>query len=285
MTAEYTDSEIRQRESNIHPRDQDPTPRHLKKQRITEHERQSTRRRSLFHQDFAPPNPVSAKRRPWTFQEDAALVDYVALYYSSEHGSSQWPSMHNTEFWSCCAAAVSEKTGEHRREGNACRTRVSKTLQGRFKTIDDAENHFNISYMDDFSAVMNTWLQPTSTPKKASASPFPSSPMAAFSPIKFTNPTQSRGEYFNNTLVGFTKLSTKQKISLLTQLFQQYLIENVSSELVPPFVPLDSIDLLSKALQTLKSHEQENTVYHLTKALGVKRQDSAMPGDFLSYQM
>ena len=43
----------------------------------------------------------------WSDRETAALVEYIALFHSSnEDPSSVWPSSKNDEFWGKCADAV-----------------------------------------------------------------------------------------------------------------------------------------------------------------------------------
>jgi hypothetical protein len=47
---------------------------------------------------------------PWTRQELAALVQYIALYHDATCSTSVWPVHKRTTFWDGCASAISDVT-------------------------------------------------------------------------------------------------------------------------------------------------------------------------------
>ena len=54
----------------------------------------------------------------WSDQEMAALVEYIALFHSSnEDPSSIWPTFKNEEFWGKCADAVNCYNSDKKRTG------------------------------------------------------------------------------------------------------------------------------------------------------------------------
>ena len=47
----------------------------------------------------------------WNDLEISALIQYVALYHSSEDGTSVWPVHKRQDFWENCAKAVMQCSG------------------------------------------------------------------------------------------------------------------------------------------------------------------------------
>ncbi|XP_070543899.1 uncharacterized protein [Ptychodera flava] len=90
-----------------------PTPRKNKKIKCTEGEEttgtSTSRRRSLFTEHLVPPITTKRACRKWTTDEDKALVQYIALYHSTD-SKSVWPTTHDMVFWSKCAEAISAVT-------------------------------------------------------------------------------------------------------------------------------------------------------------------------------
>ncbi|KAI8517583.1 hypothetical protein Bbelb_036000 [Branchiostoma belcheri] len=89
----------------------------------------------------------------WGRDETAALVKYIALYYSVEEGQpdeklSPWPTTKKEEFWDRCAKFIAEETGKPVRAAMACRSHTFRALKDKFTTVHAAEEYYNIVYTD-----------------------------------------------------------------------------------------------------------------------------------------
>ncbi|KAI8517599.1 hypothetical protein Bbelb_036160 [Branchiostoma belcheri] len=86
----------------------------------------------------------------WARDETAALVKYIALYYSVEEGQpdeklSPWPTTKKEEFWDRCAKLIAEETGKPVRAEREHSIRISlgdkkthlTTIQSQFSQLTD----------------------------------------------------------------------------------------------------------------------------------------------------
>ena len=74
----------------------------------------------------------------WSDRETAALVEYIALFHSSnEDPSSIWPTSKNDEFWGKCSDAVNCYNVDKKRTGKLnLKIIVSKFMNLLSHTVD-----------------------------------------------------------------------------------------------------------------------------------------------------
>ena len=126
----------------------------------------------------------------------------------------------------------------------ACRTKVLKKLRQEFKTIEDAETSYGITYFDDVSSQM------------------------------VSHNTVLPGEILQYVTVNFVRLSKEQRMQLLTCLLHM-LIEMDCSKELRYFVPRDLLPLLLSGMKHLHEKEKDNVIYDLCKCLGEMRADGS----------
>ncbi|XP_035694410.1 uncharacterized protein LOC118428452 [Branchiostoma floridae] len=191
----------------------------------------------------------------WGDDEIAAVVKYVALYHTVEGTSEgkQWPTGNDSStqpFWEGCARFVAEETGKPPRTAGGCRTLTFRVLKKDYTTVHEAEEHYNITYTGDTR-------QKENIPATSSS--------ATNTPINSMTALQAR----------YHLLTPSQQWDFLANCFQEKLEEMRPS--LPDFVPCDFLKLSAAAMETLRKHGRENTVYHLAHALGTPKDDGSGP--------
>ncbi|XP_070555108.1 uncharacterized protein [Ptychodera flava] len=112
---------LRQRASNT------PTPRQLKKRRSSRYDEDSegklgdSSRKVLFGNGTKTKS--NSNSTEWTSVEEAALVQFIALYHAVDEDRNNWPATKDEHFWMKCADAV------------ACTTNMKKG-SGRHAELD-----------------------------------------------------------------------------------------------------------------------------------------------------
>ncbi|XP_070548822.1 uncharacterized protein [Ptychodera flava] len=233
----------------------------------------------------------NGKSTEWTSVEEAALVQFIALYHAVDEDRNNWPATKDQHFWMKCADAVACTTNMKKGSGRHAELDAQKNLKQRFTTVTEAEDHYNINYNDSFN-VSDSNASVSSTP---SASHHPlklSSPMANFSPsAKTASLPSTPGEFYGTVLENLHILTQRQRISLLSQLFRVSLMADFP-EIPERFVPINFIPLIMNGISELSIHEQENTFLHLAKCLQLRDNEDChrlpldrMPWPMLAYNL
>ncbi|XP_028390727.1 uncharacterized protein LOC114515634 [Dendronephthya gigantea] len=194
---------------------------------------------------------ITATSAPWSDKELSAFVQFVALYHDSS--KSVWPTHKDMVFWGKFAAAIAESTGLPSRSETACRSKIFKFFKQKFKTIDEAEEHFNIQYFDN-DVPLRIPTEDTNTSTPISASQYYHS-SANFSPVFKHSPftekhsnVNSRGQAMKLICEMFSDLTKVQRAQLTTCLYNQFLIdENIPQS----FVPKDFLHISISAMGNL----------------------------------
>ena len=119
-----------------------------------------------------------------------------------------------------------------------------KKFRQEFKTIEDAETSYGITYFDDVSCQM------------------------------VGDETVLPGEIINYVTVNFGRLSKDQRMQLLTCLLRMLIEMDYSKEL-SYFVPRDLLTLMLSGMKHLHEKEKDNVIYDLCKCLGEMRTDGS----------
>lgn len=141
--------------------------------------------------------------------------------------------------------------------------------------VDEAEEKLGINYFGE-----NQLKDPSET-----------STLIYSSPVR--NPIPKKilpGNLFESIADQFEKLSSCQRLELLTKLFQDVASKDFSGDL-KWFIPRDFVKLSLHGMQNLHMHGKSNTIYHLSKCVGELRPDSMttrvpitwMPFGLISY--
>ena len=130
--------------------------------------------------------------------------------------------------------------------GTACRLKVLRSLKKEFNTVDDAETAFGISYFDDSTPPCCGDLDDSSL----------SRPLPA--------------QVIDFVITNFGMLSDIQRVQLVSHLLRMVIEINYGKEMLH-FIPNDLLSLLLPAMEHLFKKGKENTIYHLCKSLGEKR--------------
>ena len=165
--------------------------------------------------------------------------------------------------------------------GAACRDKVIRFLKKRFKTIEEAEDHYNIDYTEDHEN--DLFNQPaSSTPQRPCTTPF-----ELWSPVKrlqFDNPVP--GQIIEVFKDFFGKISRGQRANLLHSLFMKYLQEDICIEdfQLWQFVPSSFLEDCGLAIKYFLNKGKENTLLHLARIVGRDRvQLDRMPFGMIAY--
>lgn len=163
-------------------------------------------------------------------------------------------------------------------KGIACRRKVQRYLSSKLKTLDEAEEFFNIDYFEgqqlaDISSI-------SSTPVKGSAST-QGNVSECLSPVFHQSPSPVRDQDFaTGDLIrvmsdGFSKMTKLQCVQFLSFLFSMYLFCDIGVD--GNFVPKDFIKLAGCSLKNLQAVGLGNTLYFLVQSIGQLRSDGTGP--------
>ena len=142
--------------------------------------------------------------------------------------------------------------------------KVIKSLKKDFKTIDDAEEAYNIDYFG-----MEEWIE-------RADSPTPESPCVK--------------DIFDYISCNLGRLTSSQRVQLTSQMYS-FVAENDFQEELKHFIPKNFIELSLHAARNLKNDDKDNVIFNLCKCLGVMREDGSttrmdmqkMPFGLISY--
>ena len=165
--------------------------------------------------------------------------------------------------------------------GSACRSKVTKKLSTQCRSVDEAEEKLGINYFGD---------DKLSSPNDSSL-PESHSSLIYASPVR--NPIPKKllpGNFLESVADQFKKLSACQRLQLLTQLYEEVVIQDFSEDL-KWFVPKDFVKLSLHGMQNLRSKGKSNTIFHLCKCIGEVNPDGSttrmpilcMPFGLISY--
>ncbi|XP_022781784.1 uncharacterized protein LOC111322849 [Stylophora pistillata] len=101
-------------------------------------------------------------KREWSEAENSALVQYICLFWD-DAVSDKWPMHRDSEFWDACANAAN-KACNSSRTGSSCRTRVTKHLSRKFKSLSEAQEALEVDY---FNSMFDFSEDHKSTPQKS----------------------------------------------------------------------------------------------------------------------
>ncbi|XP_077987455.1 uncharacterized protein LOC144442058 [Glandiceps talaboti] len=178
----------------------------------------------------------------WTVAETKFLIKYIALYYPCGETSTVWPGTRQSSFWEKCAEYISHGTSKYKRTDMACRKRCRKYLRENFKTLDEAEEAFNIDYCDDIETESN-----------------PSSNISEL-------------QAFANT---FNKFTNGQQWDILHKLYKDKLQQTNPN--LCDYVPDDFLKVSVSAFRNLHDYKRRNTLYELAYSIGTARSDESGP--------
>ncbi|CAB4012017.1 uncharacterized protein LOC110237337 isoform X1, partial [Paramuricea clavata] len=195
-------------------------------------------KKSLFAQN------TKGKKQDWNKDELKGLVRYVALYESSDC----WPTHKRVAFWDDCAKDVAESSGMPLRTGGACRLKVIDHLKKKFKTVNDAEEAYDIDYVNEMEKARND--------------------SAEFEHEELC------GDLMTLIVQNLGKMSSIQRMQLATFIYS-FIAENDFSEDLKHFIPSNFIELSLLAMDHLKSNNKDNIVFNLCKSLGIMREDGS----------
>ena len=163
-------------------------------------------------------------------------------------------------------------------KGTACRRKVQRYLSSKLKTLDEAEEFFNIDYFEgqqlaDISSI-------SSTPVKGSASTQGNvseclSPVFHQSPSPVGDQDFATGDLIRVMSDGFFKMTKLQRVQFLSFLFSMYLFCDIGVD--GNFVPKDFIKLAGCSLKNLQAVGLGNTLYFLVQSIGQLRSDGTGP--------
>ena len=142
--------------------------------------------------------------------------------------------------------------------GNGCRMRVIKFLMTRFKTVAEAEDAYEVTYIGG------------NNPTQGSCS---SGPSQLFN----TDSSVPPADIISMISSGFSNLTSRQREQLLVKLFQSWLVEDINPNLDGKFVPQCFLPLVAKAMAVLHAGGKDNLIYHAACCFGEERQGDVIP--------
>ena len=163
--------------------------------------------------------------------------------------------------------------------GLSCRSRVTKHLSTKFKSLSEAEEELQIDY------VLNSCdnEESGSTPQRTMIPNDETlSPIFNCSPVKNAKPVNtSVGDMVREFLTCFkTAMSSRLRTQLLHHIFKLTVVEDDGLEFFK-FVKNDFLTSSLSAMKTLFKEEKHNLIYHLSKCF--ESSSPRMPVDRMPY--
>ena len=148
----------------------------------------------------------------------------------------------------------------------------------RFKTLDEAEEFYQIDYFEgqetyNFDPIRSTPVKDQSGADVPVSSCL--SPVFQQSLSEVKGQEMATGDLIRVMTDGYLKMTNRQRLQFLSFLFSMYLCYDVGID--GNFVPSDFIQLAGNSFKQLQAAGVKNTVYFLVRTVGALRSDGSDP--------